>query len=77
MRFGTPDTSTTDYEFQLAITGKGKALHFKGCEIQHWDNFRNIIEENTDEKYFMTGRQYIAVSNDETFFVVRNDSGFY
>jgi hypothetical protein len=66
-----------NYGIAFYLTGINSAVSIIECEISYWTNLHSILDRQTDMKYFMKSRQQIAVSYDETFFVLRNDAGFY
>lgn len=47
------------------------------CNIDYLSNLRSILHVSYDLQYYLKGRRGIAISNDESFFATRNDSGFY
>jgi hypothetical protein len=61
----------------MFLTGLNSAASVMRCEVSYWTNLHSVLDRQTDSKYFMKNRQYVAVSYDETFFVLRNDTGFY
>lgn len=74
-RFNTFDASS--YQFRLTMTGVDTAIRFDYCDIEYWSNFHSIVSVSYDMKYYLRQRQKVAVSNNESFFVVRNDTGYY
>jgi hypothetical protein len=72
-RFATPSTQG----IALTLTGVNSAVSIDRCEISYWSNLHSVVDRQIDMKYFMKSRQQIAISYDETFFVLRNDTGFY
>lgn len=48
-----------------------------GCDIDYMSNLISIVHVSYDMQYYLKGRKGIAISNDETFFAARNDSGYY
>lgn len=53
------------------------AVKLVNCNIDYMSNLRSIVHVSYDMQYFLKGRRGIAISNDETFFATRNDSGYY
>jgi hypothetical protein len=72
-RFAT----SNQQQFRMFLTGANSAASVMRCEVSYWPNLHSVLDRQTDMKYFLKNRQYVAVSYDETFFVLRNDTGFY
>lgn len=65
----------SDIDFQM--TGINTGVIVRWTNITYFQNFNGIIDQSYDRKYFLYYRQYVAVSYDESMFVVRTDSGYY
>jgi hypothetical protein len=72
-KFATPSTQG----FRLFLTGLNSAVSTTGCDLTYWTNFNSVVDRQTSMKYYMKGRKFVAVSYDENFFVLKNDTGFY
>ena len=59
------------------MTGISQAVSINYYDVSYWQNFNQIIDYSFDPKYLLIDRQNIAISNNEYYFVTKNNDYYY